>query len=387
MMAEILYASKHVKKGQGVPLDDVVRVFESSNNIEEINVVVKQAAERVYVSWASVDVKDKASERIPIEELAKTQDALLRRHGPITDEHTNRVVGETLAYKIMQHPQSGALGVLHLNKIHADSKFDDQIWSEIQNGLRKGSSVGGYNEESELSIGPDGSQVKVLRKFNQYETATVFNPCNPLALNEAVSVVAKSAKNLPAEEENAGTTTVPEPPIPPGFNPGEELPESVIKEGLQEEPIDAPVKDDEVEPTMNEEIQKAFDSLNSRIDLIEKHVVKAEKEEEKPKDEEKKEDEKPVEKAAPEEKKEEDEKKEEEKPVEKACDEEKKDEDKKEKEEDVAKSAPVTFQAERPVLAEVPAQVAKTTLDPLAIATGQVKKTWTELREELKTSN
>jgi hypothetical protein len=196
MNAKILYSSRnHIKKGGGIPLDDVVRVFEKSNNLDEIRSVVKQANDRLYVSWASVDAVDKASERIPIEELASQQDVLLKRHGPITDEHTNRVVGETLAYKILQHPETQKLGILHLNKIHDDSSFDSKVWKEIQEGKRTGSSVGGFNESWSFEMGEEGP-VKVLKDFHQYETASVENPANPWALNEAVSVVAKSAKAL-----------------------------------------------------------------------------------------------------------------------------------------------------------------------------------------------
>lgn len=177
--------------------DEIVNLFESTENLEEIKRAVESGEERVVVTWATVEMKDNAGEIIPIEdkldEVIRSQETLLKRHGPISDEHTNKIVGETLAYKIMEHPDAKALGILHLNKMHNDNPADDTVWEEIQSGERKGSSVGGVN--TSLSLGKDnvtGDKVTVLDGFEHMETASVKDPCNPLALNEAFSVVAKS---------------------------------------------------------------------------------------------------------------------------------------------------------------------------------------------------
>lgn len=187
-----MFIKKEASNGT-LSTEEVIKIFENTNDMDEIKAAVEKAEDRIYASWASVDMKDKAGELIPINDLIKQQDTLLKRHGPISDTHTNKIVGETLAYKVLEHPKSKSTGVLHLNKIFSDNLADDQVWKETQSGERKGSSVGGLNTGT--SLGKDevtGENVTVLNGFSQYETANVHDPCNPLALNEAVSVVAKS---------------------------------------------------------------------------------------------------------------------------------------------------------------------------------------------------
>lgn len=191
-MAQILYVRK--AEGNTYSLQQVVDTFLTTDDLESIKAVVERAEDRVYVSWASVDVRDRDGEKIPIDDVIRDQDVLLRRNGPITDEHTNAVVGQTLAYKVLQHPETGKVGVLHLNRIFADNDMDNIVWQETQEGKRTGSSVGGYSLRSAFEKDADtGMMTRIREDFHQYETANVRRPSNPWALNEAVSIVAKSA--------------------------------------------------------------------------------------------------------------------------------------------------------------------------------------------------
>jgi len=191
---KIIFTSKGKKEGYDT--EEVMNVFENSDDLDEIKRTVENAKDRISVTWASVECKDNAGELIPIEDIVKEQDTLLERHGPRTDEHTNRVIGETIAYKVMEHPETKSLGVLHLDKTFAHNEFDDKIWNEIQSGERKGDSVGGFNTGESRGIDEvTGEKAKVLEGFKQFETASVKDPCNPLALTEAYSVVAKSNKS------------------------------------------------------------------------------------------------------------------------------------------------------------------------------------------------
>ncbi len=194
---EIIFTSKGEK---GISTEEIIKLFENSEDLGEIKHAVENAEKRISVTWASVEMKDKAGELIPIEDIIKQQDILLERNGPITDEHTNRVVGQTVAYKVMEHPKTKSLGVLHLDKYFDHNSLDDQIWKEIQSKQRTGASVGGFNTSAH--IGRDkvtGEKAKILEGFNQFETATVFDPCNPMALMESFSVIAKSMITKPAE--------------------------------------------------------------------------------------------------------------------------------------------------------------------------------------------
>ena len=193
-MVKVLFVTKQDQK-RTLSEDELIKIFEDNDNLDIIKTAVEEAKDRIFCSWATVEMKDKAGELIPVEDVIKQQDVLMERNAPITDEHSNRVIGQTLAWKVLEHPMSKTLGVLHLNKIFNHNEFDDQVWGEIQSGKRTGSSIGGFNtSESYQKDNVTNSDAKVLHGFHQFETASVFDPCNPLALNEAVSVIAKSNK-------------------------------------------------------------------------------------------------------------------------------------------------------------------------------------------------
>lgn len=177
---------------------EVIKAFMNAKSIEDFKDYVEKAKDRLYASWASVDAADTDGEHIPIQDIIKDQDILVyKRGGTITDSHTNNHVGKTLAYKVMTHPKTGTTGVLHLNKIFDDMLVDDKVWRETQTGERKGSSVGGFsNPEGSEWVDMDGSMVKRLADFRQFETANVTEPANPYATNVAVSMVAKEKKQM-----------------------------------------------------------------------------------------------------------------------------------------------------------------------------------------------
>ena len=203
MKEEILFVKKQSKSP--LSTEEVIRTFEMSDNLEEIRSAVENAEERLLVTWASVVMKDKAGEMISAEDLVRSQDILLERNGPITDTHTNKVVGNTLAYKVMTHPVSNTIGVLHLDKIYNHNPADDTVWDQIVTGEKKGSSVGGINTGLSFKIDEvTGEGTKVLEGFHQMETAMVDDPCNPLALNEAFSVVAKSNQRSNTKDVRKG---------------------------------------------------------------------------------------------------------------------------------------------------------------------------------------
>jgi len=196
-MKELLLVNKKEMNGTGLPTDEILEVFSKSESLEEIKSTVEQANDRLYVTFASVDVRDKSGELIPIDDVIKQQEGLLNRGGPVTDNHTNRVIGRTMAFKVMNSPGTDHRGVLHLNKIFSDLELADEVWKEIKSGERSGSSVGGITtKEPEFEM-REGMSTKILNGFEQFETASVDTPANQLALNQAFSMVAKSDDSKP----------------------------------------------------------------------------------------------------------------------------------------------------------------------------------------------
>lgn len=198
---EIVFITKSTGS---LSLEEVINVFEGTEDLEIIKQAVESCGERVYASWASVDMKDLDGEVVPINDLIAQQDMLLNRNAPIIDNHSSRPIGQTMAYKILEHPTSHSTGLLHLNKIFNDgNQIDDQAWKEIKSGERKGSSIGGYNTGKTPGFDKTtGERADILQGFRQMETSSVYDPCNPLATNIAYAVVAKSNMNgIPRTDE------------------------------------------------------------------------------------------------------------------------------------------------------------------------------------------
>ena len=194
--SDILFVKKVDGSSSEVISDDViVNLFNKAETLEEIKNIVEKAENRFYASWASVDVRDNSGEKIPIDDIIDTQDVLLKRGGGITDNHSNAIIGRTHAYKVLEHPVAKKIGVLQLNEIYSDNPHDDVVWKEIVDGTRRGSSVAGTKISEKVIVDDDGLMTKQLVGFSQYETASVYDPCNPFALNEVFSVVAKSGDN------------------------------------------------------------------------------------------------------------------------------------------------------------------------------------------------
>jgi len=205
---EIVIVSKEAKTYSEA---EVIDFFNKSDNLDELKNVVENAEDRIYTSWATVDSVDKDRQKVPIEEAIKQQDILMNRGAPIQDTHTNKGVGKTIAYRVLEHPVSKTVGILQLNKIYADNILDDKVWTETQSGERKGSSVGGFSTDKEM-VSEDGSIFESLKGFNWLETSNVKGPCNPFATNQAVSLVAKQEKmvekkNTEIKKEDAEVST------------------------------------------------------------------------------------------------------------------------------------------------------------------------------------
>ncbi len=176
--------------------NEVINLFNKAQTLEEVKSVVERAKDRLYASFATVDVRDKDGQKIGLDDFQKYGASYMERGGPIMDNHSNHQVGRCLAWKIMDSP-TGKPGVLQLNKIYNHYPLDDKVWKEIQTGERSGSSVGGLTMMDSNYVFDEGLITEKLEDFNWFETSSVDTPANQLALNQAVSAVAKSDKNSP----------------------------------------------------------------------------------------------------------------------------------------------------------------------------------------------
>lgn len=152
--------------------------------------------ERRARAWVSVEVKDKQGDTVPMEEFRRTMSTWMKRGAPITDSHTNRVVGKGLAYREKEHPKTGKPAIELDYMIYDDYKIDDKVWGEIKSGKRTGLSIGGQNtEKTETKLDDDGQLSNHLRGVELFEIASVGEPANQYAQNTAINFMAKGDKS------------------------------------------------------------------------------------------------------------------------------------------------------------------------------------------------
>lgn len=153
--------------------------------------VISNEDERKFQGYLSVEVVDKQGELIPITEIEKVMDTLMKRGGFITDEHSNRVVGKIVNWQKTE--KDGKPAILVTGVIFKDYKIDDIVWERIKTGEYSGLSFGGSNtQKMEKYIG--GKPVRVLADLESYEVAVCSEPANPEAKIMEVNTLAKSDK-------------------------------------------------------------------------------------------------------------------------------------------------------------------------------------------------
>lgn len=159
--------------------------------------------DRLAKGWMSVEMRDKDGDLIPISVIKKTLNTWMDRGAPMTDQHSNRIIGKGLRWYEQDHPESGKPGIIIEYKIYDDYPLDDEVWNEIKAGKRRGLSLGAqsvgkmedvYDEES-------GETSRKIHKISLFEISPVDSPANALALNTAVNFLAKGKEEDPVVED------------------------------------------------------------------------------------------------------------------------------------------------------------------------------------------
>ena len=83
-------------------------------------------------------VVDKEGDVVPPEEIEEALDGWLIRGAPITDMHSNRVIGKGLRFLKDNEGKYVGRGL-----VHDDNKVSDEVWEKIQNDEYKSVSIGG----------------------------------------------------------------------------------------------------------------------------------------------------------------------------------------------------------------------------------------------------
>ena len=152
--------------------------------------------QRFFEGYLTVQVKDKQGEITIVDELIKVLPIWMDRGAPISDTHSNRIIGKGISYaktvyKSVDGEEYPAIKIT--GKIHKDYHLDDEIWSKIKSGEYKGLSFGGATKADRTpKIMKDGSVAYELKSLEHYEVAVCKDPAVPLALITDYNPLAKA---------------------------------------------------------------------------------------------------------------------------------------------------------------------------------------------------
>jgi len=152
--------------------------------------------QRFFEGYLTVQVKDKQGEITIVDELIKVLPIWMDRGAPISDTHSNRIIGKGISYaktiyKSVDGEEYPAIKIT--GKIHKDYHLDDEIWGKIQSGEYKGLSFGGATKADRTpKIMKDGSVAYELKSLEHYEVAVCKDPAVPLALITDYNPLAKA---------------------------------------------------------------------------------------------------------------------------------------------------------------------------------------------------
>lgn len=140
---------------------------------------------RFFEGYLTVEMKDKQGEITIVDELYKVLPLWMDRGAPITDTHSNRVVGKGINFMKTQFESEGVTypAIKITGKIHKNYELDTDIWEKIKSGEYKGLSFGGATKADRTpKVMKDGDVAYALTDLEHYEVAVCKDPAVPLAL-------------------------------------------------------------------------------------------------------------------------------------------------------------------------------------------------------------
>ena len=153
-------------------------------------------AQRFFEGYLTVQVKDKQGEITIVDELIKVLPIWMDRGAPISDTHSNRIIGKGISYAKTIYKNAEGIeypAIKITGKIHKDYHLDNEIWDKIKSGEYKGLSFGGATKANRTpKVMKDGSIAYELKSLEHYEVAVCKDPAVPLALITDYNPLAKA---------------------------------------------------------------------------------------------------------------------------------------------------------------------------------------------------
>ena len=168
---------------------------------------------RLFKGYLTVEMVDKQNEITIRDELLKVVPIWINRGGPISDNHSNRIVGRGLDYEKTdiydENTKKSYPAIMILGEIYKNYQLDDFIWDAIKTGEYKGLSFGGSTKTNRVpQVQPNGSIAYALKDLEQYEVAVCKDPAVPLALIVDHNNLAKSGMQDKAKYHSEGRSII-----------------------------------------------------------------------------------------------------------------------------------------------------------------------------------
>ena len=164
---------------------------------------------RFFEGYLTVEMKDKQGEITVVDELYKVLPIWVDRGAPITDTHSNRVIGKGINFAKTTVTDGGVTypAIKITGKIHKNYELDTDIWEKIKSGEYKGLSFGGATKANRIpKVMKDGEIAYALTDLEHYEVAVCRDPAVPLALITDYNTLAKAT--VPSEPRGDGKEVI-----------------------------------------------------------------------------------------------------------------------------------------------------------------------------------
>lgn len=161
--------------------------------------------DRYFEGLLTVQMKDKQGEVTIVDELYKVLPVWIDRGAPISDTHTNRIVGKGINYSrtTVKNDDGEELPAIKITgKIFKNYELDNVIWEKIKNNEYKGLSFGGATRSARSPIRmKDGSTAYALGDLEHYEVAVCKDPAVPMAIITDFNQIAKANFNSSVRDD------------------------------------------------------------------------------------------------------------------------------------------------------------------------------------------
>ena len=161
--------------------------------------------DRYFEGLLTVQMKDKQGEVTIVDELYKVLPVWIDRGAPISDTHSNRIVGKGINYSrtTVKNDEGHELPAIKITgKIFKNYELDNVIWNKIKNNEYKGLSFGGATRSARSPIKmKDGSTAYALSDLEHYEVAVCADPAVPMAIITDFNQIAKANFNSSVRDD------------------------------------------------------------------------------------------------------------------------------------------------------------------------------------------